>query len=94
MQFLFRESPEFTQQLQLLGDVPGIDEALRGLQWGILTDPEDFDIVPGFSTLRVAKTEVFRRPTGNIPRLRVFFSYPRHSEIIELLWIEYDSDGE
>lgn len=90
----FRESPEFTAQLESLGDVRGCDEALIGLQWGIITDPEDFDIVPGFSKLRVAKTDVFKRRTGNIPRLRIFFVYERHSDIIDLLWIEYDLDGD
>lgn len=90
----FRESREFTEQLAKLGDAENLDEALRGLQWGIITDPEEFDLVPGFSALRVAKTDEFRRPTGNIPRLRVFFAYERNTDLVELLWIEYDVDGD
>lgn len=90
----FRESPEFTEQFSNLGNLENLDEVLRGLQWGINTDPEEFDLVPGFSELRVAKTDIYHRPNGNIPRLRVFFAYKRNSEVVELLWIEYDLDGD
>jgi hypothetical protein len=49
------EAPEFTKQLEELGDIRELDESLRAIMWGIQTQAEKFKLVPGFRTIRMAK---------------------------------------
>ena len=49
------EAPEYTKQLQALGDIRELDESLRGIVWGLQTQAEKYPFVPGFRTIQIAK---------------------------------------
>jgi hypothetical protein len=86
------ESPLYTKQLSELGDVERLDEVLRGVLWGISTNPEAFDLIPGFHRLRLAKTREFDVPRRKpLPRLRIWF-IDFGVGTVELLAIEREPD--
>jgi len=83
--------PEFTKQLETLGDIRELDESLRALMWGIQTQAEKFQLVPGFRTLRMAKE-------WNL-KLRIIFQIQGGQVLLK--WIEridepgiFDNDDE
>jgi len=49
------EAPEYTAQLQVLGDIRALDESLRAIMWGLQTQAEKYPFVPGFRTIQMAK---------------------------------------
>jgi len=63
------EEAEYTAKLDALGDVSKLDAALAGLMWGLSTDPEQFDQVPGMDGYRIGKTIALY----GAPALRVLF---------------------
>ncbi len=75
------EEPEYTAQLQALGDIAAFDESLRGIMWGLSTNAEKFDLVPGFRTLRIAKA--WRA------KVRIYFQIDAiQNEVVRLRWVE------
>lgn len=86
------ESDLFLKQLSELGEIERLDEILRGVFWGIATNPEAFDLVPGFKNLRLAKTREFDVPWRKpLPRLRIWF-VDHGFGTVELLSIEREPD--
>jgi hypothetical protein len=82
------ESKEYTEQLSLIGTPKAVDEAINALTWGISKGAEDFEIVPGLDSIRVAKTDAAKWGNREIPRLIVFFRIEGRQ--VHLLWIEKD----
>lgn len=80
------ESTEYSKHLSKLGDPRDVDEALSALTWGISKGAEDFDVIPGFSSLRIAKTDAVKWESKEIPRLIIFFRI--EGAQVHLLWIE------
>lgn len=76
------ESATYRSQFETLGNAEFVDAELSSLIWGISTKPEAFEIVPGFSQIRLAKTI---GPTS----LWLLFRIQNDNEV-ELLWIERD----
>jgi hypothetical protein len=79
------EHTGFLEQLSSLGDVKFLDNALRGVTWAISVGAEDFDLVPGWSTLRIAKTDQF--DLAGVPALCIYFRIKDENEVL-LYWIE------
>ena len=90
-----KESTQYTKQVKLLGGASRLDEALNGVIWAISNNPEVFDLVPGFGSIRIAKTDEKKTESGAIiPRLRVWFRIPPNNpHEVELLYIEHEDSG-
>lgn len=85
-----REEDSYRKLKELLGDVERLDEVLDGVLWSIATNAEGWPIVPGFDTVRLAKTDGY----GDTPQLKVWFQILSDNEA-SLLGIELDlPDGE
>jgi hypothetical protein len=50
------EAPEYTAQLEALGNIRELDQSLRGVMWGLHTQAEKYPFVPEFRTIRIAKS--------------------------------------
>jgi hypothetical protein len=75
------EEPRYTAQLQAIGDIKALDESLRGIMWGIETNAEKYDLVPGFVILRCAKSWK--------AKVRMFFTIdPIQKDLVHLEWVE------
>ncbi|MGA8641758.1 hypothetical protein [Candidatus Binatus sp.] len=81
----------FTAQLSVLGNLPFVDEVIRGVTNGIATFAEAFDLVPGFTTLRIAKTDTFDTIARLLPPLRIYFCILDQNRV-RLMWIERIDD--
>lgn len=73
----------FFEQLKTLGDIRYLDRVLSGVMWAISESAEDFDLVPGWQTLRIAKFDVVQ----DMPPMRLYFRIKDENEVI-LYWIE------
>ena len=80
------ESENFTNQLQELGNLARLDDALTGVCWALSTKPEVYDKV--FRDIRLLKTD----PLGELPALSVRFKI-RDKDSVELLHVEPTEDG-
>jgi hypothetical protein len=93
------ESDLFSKQLEDLGALPRIDEALRAVSWALAINPQVYAVVPGTKRLRLAKTDGFVFADGNsIPPLMIWFTI-EHDHVllrsIEINSIEEEMfDGE
>jgi hypothetical protein len=85
------EDGGFTSQLSILGNLPFVDEAIRGVTNAIANFAEAFDLVPGFDRLRIAKTDNFDTARGPLPPLRIYFHIMDENRV-KLLWIERTDD--
>lgn len=61
-------------QIAQIGDIQRMDEVLRGVHGAIAFNADEFPLVPGTNTLRIAKTKHFAWDGGIIPHLVVWFS--------------------
>lgn len=86
--FTLVEDPLFTEQLQHLGDIKVLDDALSGLMWALSTKPFVYPILPGTHKLRVAKTHICQREDIIIPALRIWFIIKEEEETVQLLSID------
>jgi hypothetical protein len=66
------ESPLFLQQLQELGDIRYLDQALEGAVWAIATTPEGYPKLPDTNIQRI-KTRDFGIPGRPIPPMEIWF---------------------
>lgn len=78
------ESTVFTAGLKALGDPKRIDDALRGVYWGLATRPDVYDIVKGFKEIRMLKLD----PLGGLPALRIWFRIDKNGRQVHLEFIE------
>jgi hypothetical protein len=77
----------YTNAAAKISEQHKIDDALAAIWWALSNNAEDFPIIPGFKTLRMAKTDAIR----NIPALHVVFKIIDGE--VHLKWIEIaDSD--
>lgn len=83
------ESAEFTKQCEVLGGAYRLDDALRGFNWILSTQPELYPVLPGLKTTRLVTTDSFIGLAGTSPRLRVYFRILNDNDV-EMLWIEED----
>jgi hypothetical protein len=81
------ESKEYVKAFTKIGDAERLDFALVGLTWAIATNPADFELVPGFQNIRLAKTD----PVKDVPRLIIWFSVLSPDEIL-LRYIEVSKE--
>jgi hypothetical protein len=72
--YTLRETEQFTRQLQLLGDIKYLDEALARLMGAVSENPGQFDVIPGTTHLRFANARDFEREGIPVPPLRLSFS--------------------
>lgn len=79
-----REAKEFTEQLQSIGDIERLDDALRGVYWAVATNPEEFAGVVG--SVRLVKTIRI----GGVPALCIRFRVV-DEDLVELLHVELAS---
>jgi hypothetical protein len=84
------ESSDYTIQLNRLGDLRRLDDALTGVCWALSTNPEVYEVVRGFKDVRLAKTD----PLGGLPALRIWFRIEPDGYRVTLLYIEAVPDGE
>lgn len=87
-----RETASYTDAIEKIGDVKAIDGALESVMWGLYTKPDEFPLVPGFMTVRLAKTSSVLRSDGTVvPGLQVRFRIlPDKDETVELLHVDSD----
>lgn len=81
------ESEEYRIAFQKIGDAKRLDDALIGLTEAIAINPADWEIVPGFKTIRLARSASIK----GVPRLRIWFSVQSPDEIL-LRFIEVAKD--
>ena len=81
----------YTEQLSKLGNLPFVEEVLRGITNGIASCAEAFDLVPGYTQLRIAKTDDFDTVAGSLPPLRMYFRILDNNRV-RLMWIERIDD--
>lgn len=68
-------------------DEEELENALVAIWWALSQNAEDFPIVRGYKSLRIAKTDPIRK----VPALRVVFTIC--DDVVHLKWIEFaDSD--
>ena len=65
-----------------------LEDALVGVWWALSNNAEDFPIVTGYKSLRIAKTDRVR----TLAPLRVIFRI--NGDAVELKWIECVDDVE
>ena len=83
-----KESELHSAQLrQIEQNAERTDESIQSIEWGLATNPEQFDKVPG-RRLWAAKTD----PFPNAPRLRVWFKFD--DDTVELLSVERIADDD
>lgn len=89
-----REEQTFKDSVKQLGGAETVDVALSAIIDGLSNRPEGFDPVPGYGSLRIAKTIAITRVDGTVfPALRVWFSI--HDETtVSLLYVEKIPDDE
>jgi hypothetical protein len=85
--YTLRETDLFQAQSARICEVRYIDEALSVLTFMISKNPDEFEYVPGFSPIRMAKSDVFIKDSITVPRLRVWFRAVEENTI-ELMAIE------
>ncbi|MEO7994175.1 MAG: hypothetical protein ABI743_07225 [bacterium] len=68
-----RESEEFSASATRVPDYDYLEESFDGLTFAIAQAPEAFPVVPGFKTLRVARTYCVEVRGTWVPALRIFF---------------------
>jgi hypothetical protein len=72
---------------RLASEIANTDElkdSVSALMWGLQNNAEDFPIIPGYKTLRMAKTDAVR----GIPALRLVFKIGEEDDQVHLKWIE------
>jgi hypothetical protein len=67
------EEKLFSKELQKIGNIKYVDEALSALYDLLSLSPEEFPIVAGTDRLRLTKTKAYEREGVIIPPLRIFF---------------------
>ncbi len=85
--YTIRENSSFEEALSSLGDVREIDDVLETLMFALSVRPDSFDLIPGFTRLRMAKTDSFVVGGKEIPGLRLTFRIV-DDQTVELLWAE------
>jgi len=85
-----RESASFRDAHAALGHPDRIDEALSAVLWGCHCAPEEFPVIEGLKTLRLAKTSAVLMDDGSVvAALRVVLHIiSDHHQTVELLYIE------
>ena len=73
----------YTSQLQSLGDLRRLDEALTGVEWALATNPEIYPVVDG-TNVRLLKTDLL----GGLPVFRIWFEISDDGQVVSLLYIE------
>lgn len=69
-------------------DAKALDDALAAISWALCNNAEDYPLVRGYKSLRVAKTDPIRR----LPPLRVVFTI--NGDAVNLKWIEFVDEAE
>jgi hypothetical protein len=87
------ENAAYKQLIKQLGGAKKLNSVLDVLTISIAEKPEAFPIVPGFKTIRIAKTDKIPwKP--KIKRLKIGFRILNDSDV-ELLWIsEFEDEAE
>lgn len=81
------ESELYSREVARLGDVERLDDALTGVTWAISMMPEEFPILKGIGSLRLAKTERLKKGKSTV-QLRIWFVI-RDTHTVELLGIDW-----
>ncbi len=81
------ESKEYAVAFNKIGDAKRLDDALIGLTEAIAINPADWEIVPGFKTIRLARSAAIK----GMPRLKIWFSVLNPDEIL-LRYIEISKE--
>lgn len=84
------ESPLYSQQVQAIGDVRHMDEALEGVIWALSKNAELFPELPN-TNIRVIKTREFERKRFSVTPLKVWFTI-LNENTVRLLSITTISD--
>ena len=84
------ESPLYAQQLQAIGDIRYMDEALEGVMWALANNAELFPELPN-TNIRLIKTREFERKNYKVMPLRVWFTILDENKV-RLLAITSRSD--
>jgi hypothetical protein len=62
-------SEVYSHALKDLSDRTDIEDAVSALLWALKNNAEDFPVIPGYKTLRMAKTDSVR----DVPSLHLIF---------------------
>jgi len=85
--YTLRETDLFQAQSIQICEMRYIDEALSILTFLISKNPDEFDDIPGYSPIKMAKSDVFTKDGITVPRLRIWFRVI-DKNIIELMAVE------
>jgi hypothetical protein len=83
------ETKTFTEQLQKLGDIKRIDEALGSVQLALTENAEVFPLVRGYQRIRLAKTN----EVGQVPPLNIWYMIDPDDDFVLLLYVEVATEG-
>ncbi len=78
----------YTSEAKKFAEKRELDDAFVALFWALQNNAEDFPVIPGYKTLRMAKTDAVR----NIPALHLIFKIL--GDAVRLEYIETaETDG-
>ncbi len=89
--YTLQEDEVYAAQLEALGNIKYLDEALEAVVWILSNNPEIYPVVPGTKRLRIAKTKSYEREAIMIPPLKIWFSIET-DQIVLLRAIEQVAD--
>jgi len=78
----------YQEVLAKCADKKDLEAALTGIWWALSNNAEDFPLVSGYKSLRIAKTD----PVRSLPALRVVFT--TNGDTVQLRWIEFVDEVE
>lgn len=82
------EAPSFGRAVSICSTVEQIDVALHFIDYALSRNPLGFPLVPGFTSIHLAKTKVIVSSIDIIPAFRLWFRPEARDRIVHKLWIE------
>lgn len=78
------ETKAFTKQLEAIGEIKRLDEALAAIQLILTHNAEVFPVLKGYTKTRLAKTEA----VDEVPALNIWFQIEDETDSVLLLYVE------
>lgn len=76
--------PEYEREYSRIERHTTYARVLGGLIHHIAAKPEEFDVVPGFDGVRIAKSDSYQTIDGVIGRMRIWFRIANENQILML----------
>lgn len=88
---VLREEKSFSDSAGKLGGSKRVDAALEAILDALTLRPEGFDLVPGWGSIRIAKTVTATQAGEEVPAVRLWFTIVDEN-VVSLLYVEKIED--